>query len=621
MLEIKNVCKKYDRKVLNNVNLVFGDTGFYCLIGDSGSGKSTLLNIIAGIEKLDEGNVYYNGKDISLINSSYYNNKIVSYIFQSYNLIDKYSVKENVLLPLRIRKDKINVDLDDIFGALKIKYLINRFINKLSGGEKQRVAIARTIVQDAKIILADEPTGALDSSNSLRIMSILKRISKDKLVIVVTHNKKLAYRFADGIINIKDGIVENNNDIIRDDTYRELNDNGRFKFRFIDKIWMAFRNLLYKKLRNILTVIAFMIGLFSLGLVISISNGFNKELDSLNKSSLFNYPLIVSKVNYVDNLNSNIKLRGDINVKDGDVIRNEFDDKLYNLINGLDSSVVNGVSYIRDIDEDFRNVSLVMPNSSFFEVVEGRMATSVNEVVILLDDDDAINEELYNYLNVEKNGVINNSFVVNGRKLVVCGVVKSNNDYFSGLSGILYSNDLFDEDILDIYIYVKGLECKEKVKDVLSDYYVRDDAEEVTNVLSNLVDGISVVLVLFSMISLIVSVIMIWVISYVSVVERLRDIGIYKCLGFRNKDIRNLFVFENIIIGFISWILAICFVFIVSGLINNYVSSVVGIDGIVCMDSWCIILLFMVSLLLCYLASLIPANIGSRKNVASIINS
>lgn len=620
MLEIRNVCKKYDRKVLDDVNLVFGDTGFYCLIGDSGSGKSTLLNIMAGIENPDEGCVFYNNRDISLIDRSYYNNKIVSYIFQSYNLIDKYSVRENVLLPVKIRKDKINVDLDDIFGALKIRYLIDRKVSRLSGGEKQRVAIARSLVQDSRIILADEPTGALDSSNSLRIMSILKRISRDKLVIVVTHNRKLAYRFADGIISIKDGVVDVSDvSCINSD----IDDIGcdRFRFRFFDKMWMAIKNLVHKRLRNFLTVLAFMIGLFSLGLVLSISNGFNKELDSLNRSSLFTYPLIISRVNYVDNINSSVSDRNGINVKDSGTVKNVFDDKLFDLVNGLGSDLVSGIGYVRDIDDVFRSVSMAMPNSDFFEVVDGRMPVNSNEVVVLVDDDDAIGDDVYNYLNVEKNGVINNSFIVDGKSIVVCGVVRSNNDYFSSMSGILYSNDLFDEDILDIYIYVRDLDSKDRIKDVLSDYYVRDDAEEVTSVLSNLVDGISVVLVLFSMISLIVSVIMIWVISYVSVIERLRDIGIYKCLGYRNNDIRNLFVFENIIIGFISWLFGVLFIYVVSNIINGYVDNLIGIDGLVCMDNWCIVLLLVVSLVLCYFASLIPAIIGSRKKVVDIINS
>lgn len=620
MLEIRNVNKKYDRKVLDGVNLKFGNTGFYCLIGESGSGKSTLLNIIAGIENADEGGVFYDGKDISLIDSSFYNNRIISYIFQSYNLIDKYSVRENVLLPLMIRSNKSNCDLDDVFGALKIKYLINRKVSRLSGGEKQRVAIARSLVQDSKIILADEPTGALDSSNSLRIMSILKRISKDKLVIVVTHNKKLAYRFADGIICIKDGSIESSSCCSCDD-YDLLSCDEKFRFRFVHKLWMACKNLLHKKLRNFLTVLAFMIGLFSLGLVISISNGFSKELDSLNRSSLFNYPLIISRVNYVDNYKSDINVKNGFNVKDGGIVRNVFDDKLYDIVNGLGSDMVNGVGYIRDIDEDFKNVSLVMPNSYYFDVVEGRMPVNSNEVVVLMDDDNSISDDVYRYLDVDKYGVINNSFVVNGKSVVVCGIVRSNNDYFSGLSGILYSNDLFDNEITDIYIYVKDLDSKERVKDILNGYYVRDDAEEVTDVLSNLIDGISVVLVLFSMISLLVSVIMIWVISYVSVIERVRDIGIYKCLGYRNKDIRNLFVFENIIIGFVSWGFAIMVIFVVSNIINSYVNSLIGISEIVCMNFGCVLFILIISLFLCYIASLVPAIIGSRKKVVSIINS
>ena len=207
MLELKNVCKKYDREVLKKINLKFENKGFICLVGESGSGKTTLLNIIGGLEQPDSGKVIFNGNNIKNIDSSFYSNQLVSFINQNYNLIDKYTVLENILLPIELRRIRSPCNVDNILKMLGIYSLKNKKVISLSGGEKQRVAIARCIVQNTRVILADEPTGALDSENAYSVMRILKNLSKQKLVIVVTHNIELANSFADDIIKINDGKI------------------------------------------------------------------------------------------------------------------------------------------------------------------------------------------------------------------------------------------------------------------------------------------------------------------------------------------------------------------------------------------------------------------------------
>ena len=162
MLELKNVCKKYDREVLKKINLKFENKGFICLVGESGSGKTTLLNIIGGLEQPDSGKVIFNGNNIKNIDSSFYSNQLVSFINQNYNLIDKYTVLENILLPIELRRIRSPCNVDNILKMLGIYSLKNKKVISLSGGEKQRVAIARCIVQNTRVILADEPTGALD---------------------------------------------------------------------------------------------------------------------------------------------------------------------------------------------------------------------------------------------------------------------------------------------------------------------------------------------------------------------------------------------------------------------------------------------------------------------------
>ena len=620
MLELKNVCKKYDREVLKKINLKFGNKGFICLVGESGSGKTTLLNIIGGLEQPDSGKVIFNGNNIKNIDSSFYSNQLVSFINQNYNLIDKYTVLENILLPIELRRIRSPCNVDNILKMLGIYSLKNKKVISLSGGEKQRVAIARCIVQNTRVILADEPTGALDSENAYSVMRILKNLSKQKLVIVVTHNIELANSFADDIIKINDGKICSKLKVINKNKYSKIKCNRKIKLSFIKLVKYAFKNLNNKLLRNILTILAFTIGLLSLGIVLSIKTGFNKELDSLNKSSFFNYPLVISKNNYVDDFSNKVENKNGVNVKKGSFVTNEIDDKLISLVNNIDKKYVNGITYYRDIDYEFKSISYVNPSNNYFYLVSGRMPENKNEVMILYDEEDSISDKLYNYLDVSNNGLINNVFKVNDKELIITGIVKSNNDYFKSLSGILYSNDLFDNEITDIYIYANNLNSKNKIKDLLKDYEIFDNAEEVVNLTKKMVDGISLVLILFSIISLIVSMIMIFVISYISVMERNKDIGIYKSIGFRNKDIKKLFIIENLIIGMCSFYLTMIFILLVSNVINNFVYSCINFEHIMSLDILNIILLFFLSLILCYVASFIPAKIASNKKIVDIFN-
>ena len=620
MLELKNVCKKYDRDVLKKINLKFGNKGLICLVGESGSGKTTLLNIIGGLEQPDSGKVIFNGNNIKNIDSSFYSNQLVSFINQNYNLIDKYTVLENILLPIELRRIRSPCNVNKILKMLSIYSLKNKKVVSLSGGEKQRVAIARCIVQNTRVILADEPTGALDSENAYSVMRILKNLSKQKLVIVVTHNTELANAFADSIIKIADGKICNKLNVINKNKYFKIKYNRKNKLSFIKLVKYAIKNLNNKLLRNILTIIAFTIGLLSLEIVLSIKTGFNKELDSLNKSSFFNYPLVISKNNYVDDFSNKVENKNGVNVKKGSFVTNEIDDKLISLVNNIDKKYVNGITYYRDIDYEFKSISYVNPSNNYFYLVSGRMPENKNEVLIMYDEEDSISDKLYNYLDVSNNGLINNVFKVNDKELIITGIVKSNNDYFKSLSGILYSNDLFDNEITDIYIYANNLKAKNKIKELLKDYEIFDNAEEVVNLTKKMVDGISLVLILFSVISLIVSMIMIFVISYISVMARNKDIGIYKSLGFRNKDIKNLFIVENLIIGMCSFYLTMIFILLVSNVINKFVYSYINFEHIMSLDILNIILLFFLSLFLCYIASFIPAKIASNKKIVDIFN-
>ena len=220
MINIENVNKYFNKgkknqiHVINNTTLSLEDSGLVALLGPSGSGKTTLLNAIGGLDKVNKGNIYINGKKITS-KSSYKVDKIrnlnIGYIFQDYKLLDNLTVYENVAIVLKMLgikdKEEIKKRVTYVLEKLNIYRYRNRPADMLSGGERQRVAIARAIVKDPDIIIADEPTGNLDSANTIEIMNIIKSISKDRLVILVTHEKELAMFYATRIIELEDGII------------------------------------------------------------------------------------------------------------------------------------------------------------------------------------------------------------------------------------------------------------------------------------------------------------------------------------------------------------------------------------------------------------------------------
>ena len=216
MLKLKNISKTYSTKdgvthrALNNISLEFESKGLVFILGKSGSGKSTLLNIIGGLDSFDRGEIYLYGKKFSKFKKfeyDFYRNTFTGFVFQEYNLINELTIEENVTLALDLQSIKDKDRIDKIFDDLEISELKNRKVFELSGGQKQRVAIARALVKNPSIILADEPTGALDTKTTKEILDLLIKLSKERLVIVITHNREIAEHYGDRVIELKDGEV------------------------------------------------------------------------------------------------------------------------------------------------------------------------------------------------------------------------------------------------------------------------------------------------------------------------------------------------------------------------------------------------------------------------------
>ena len=509
---------------------------------------------------------------------------------------------------------------------MQIDNLSKNNVNLLSGGEQQRTAIARSLTSDAKIILADEPTGALDSINSIKIIEILKVLAKDKLVIMVTHNEKLAYKYADRIIKIKDGKIINDNK-----PYHKINNNKyelkKNKLSLLNAIMMAFKNIKNKKIRVYLIILAFSLGLISLSLVLSITNGFNKEIKKFEEEVLFNYPLVISKESMsFDNIfkDKEIKYEDDIiNVHKSNVIlTNKIDDVLINKINSIDQNLISGVAYYKDINSKINDYLYINHNNNYFDLLAGSYQINNNDVLLLLDSNNSINEELSNYLKIKKikyEEIINQKIMINNIEFNISGVVKSNKNYYQDAFGILYYSDLFDEEIISIEIFPNDYESKIKIKKMFKDYHITDNSESVIKIMKEFINGVSYVLIAFSIISLFVSILMIAIVSYISVLERKKEIGILKTLGASSRDIKRLFLSENIIIGLISSIVTIDITFTLGKLINKFIDKKIEINNIVSISNEIIIFTILISLLLSYLAGLIPAKIASKNNVIDIL--
>ena len=306
MLELKDIKKTYitgDEKVeaLKGISLKFRESEFVSILGQSGCGKTTLLNIIGGLDRYTSGDLIINGKSTKKFKNrdwDAYRNYKVGFVFQSYNLIGHQTILSNVELALTIggiskkeRKARAIKALEEV----GLKDHIHKKPNQLSGGQMQRVAIARALVNNPDIILADEPTGALDTKTSIQVMDILKKISKDKLIIMVTHNPELAEKYSSRIIRILDGtITEDSNPV--NEPFEEKNDTEKIG-RTSMKFWTAFRlslnNLLTKKGRTVLVAFAGSIGIIGIALVQSVSNGFQAYVDHIQEDTLTSYPLTI----------------------------------------------------------------------------------------------------------------------------------------------------------------------------------------------------------------------------------------------------------------------------------------------------------------------------------------
>ena len=311
MLELKGICKRYvtqsfTQVALDNVSLSFRDNEFVAILGPSGSGKTTMLNVIGGLDHFDSGDLLIDGistKDFRDRDWDAYRNNRIGFVFQSYNLIPHQTILENVELALTLtgvghaeRRQRAREALEKV----GLGEHVNKRPSQLSGGQMQRVAIARALINDPEIVLADEPTGALDSTTSVQVMDLLKDVARDRLVIMVTHNPELAYQYATRIVNLADGKITDDSDSfdVADATRREAKPTRKTSMSFVTALGLSARNLMTKKGRTAMTAFAGSIGIIGIAAILALSNGVNNYIKKVEEDTLSSYPLTISKQDY-----------------------------------------------------------------------------------------------------------------------------------------------------------------------------------------------------------------------------------------------------------------------------------------------------------------------------------
>ena len=758
MLKLKKICKSYKtgdffQQVLKDVDLEFRKNEFVSILGPSGSGKTTLLNIIGGLDRYDEGDLIINGKSTKKFKDKdwdAYRNNCIGFVFQSYNLISHISILSNVEMSMTLsgvsRKERRKKALEAL-DKVGLKDHANKKPNQLSGGQMQRVAIARAIVNDPDIILADEPTGALDSKTSKQIMELIKELSKDKLVIMVTHNAELAKEYSTRIVEFKDGnLLNDSNPITNEKEKKDKFNIKKTSMNFLTALNLSFNNITTKKGRTLLTAFASSIGIIGIALILSLSNGFDIQIDIFEKETLSSLPIMISKTSMEMDEDAMLTMTGQNDelesytekevvypldpVTETITHKNIFTEEYINYIDDIDPKLVSGISYYRttalnilnysndkynivnttnfsaipvNIDSD--GVSIMESN---YDVIYGTMPSKYNEVVLLVDSKNRLDSKLLESLgydtskenisfedliNKEVKLILNNDYYKslgdyytfnqdydsmynseNSITLKITGIIrgKDTNKLTTTTSGILYTNDLLDYVIeknneseivkkqkevdynvltgekftndetgletkdntlsylgadtypMMINIYPKDFDTKEKIIKYLDDYNNKQDEENkvvytdlastISSLSSDIMNAITIVLIAFSAISLVVSSIMIGIITYISVLERTKEIGILRALGARKKDITRVFNAETFIIGLCSGLIGIIITYILLIPTNIILENITDLANIARLNPIHAFILIIISLILTLIGGFIPATMASKKD-------
>ncbi|MFS0932506.1 ATP-binding cassette domain-containing protein [Enterococcus casseliflavus] len=392
MLELKDIKKYYTvgastTKALDGVSVAFRKQEFVAILGPSGSGKTTMLNVIGGLDNYDSGDMIINGKSTKSFKDrdwDAYRNNSIGFVFQSYNLISHLGIIDNVELGMTlsgVSKEEKRAKATDALTRVGLAEHMHKKPNQLSGGQMQRVAIARALANDPDILLCDEPTGALDSETSVQIMELIQELSKEKLVIMVTHNPELAHKYAGRIIEFKDGrIIKDSNPHVEGQKKDQF-ELKHTKMSFMTALRLSFNNIRTKKGRTFLTAFASSIGIIGIAIVLSLSTGFQKQIDNTQSETLARFPITISQVateqdpsamgtrEKSEDFPSDKEVTAKLSDADRATHINKIDQEFLDYINDIDPELSNNIGYTRSTSLNlFRKIDDTVEQVSFSNV-------------------------------------------------------------------------------------------------------------------------------------------------------------------------------------------------------------------------------------------------------------
>lgn len=777
MLQLEHLYKSYHvgdnvTHALDDVSISFRDQEFVAILGPSGSGKTTLLNVIGGLDRYDKGDMIINGKatkNFTETDWDAYRNNTVGFIFQNYNLISHLSIVANVELgmtlsgvPAKKRHEKAIRALTEV----GLKDHIDKKPNQLSGGQMQRVAIARAIANDPDILLCDEPTGALDTETSVQIMELIKKLSKDRLVIMVTHNPELAEQYATRIVRFQDGKILSDSDPYTPHDVKDTFKLKRTKMSYWNAIKLSFTNIMTKKARTTLTAFASSIGIISIAVVLALSNGFQKQINTTMSKALAKYPVSITQT-ATDMMSVETRKESDKNVKNRGYVTaqkdqnqqathtNKITQKYIDYIKKINPNYANNISYQRATNLNllsqvngkiqrvqFSNVdqnasqsisamrsqamsSMGIGSSVFpttlnkskgnflkqnYQLLSGAWPTKDTDLVLVTDNKNTVNinslknlgfdVEDGNKIKFDKligkqfSVVSNNNYYQelptgmfvprktsqnmynSGTKLRLSAVIRPKNEDSMALlsTGIAYSDKLTqnvidqnensvivkaqkasDRNVLTgqsmnnsqkeqmlqtlgatsvptgIMIYPNNFDSKDKVLDYLDKWnkgkskkdqiIYTDMSSAVTTMTGGLLNGITTVLVAFAAISLITSMIMIGILTYTSVLERTKEIGVLKALGARKRDITRVFDAETFILGVFAGVLGVGIAYLLTFPINSVIYRITDLANVAQLNPVHALILIIISTVLTLLGGHLPARMAAKKDAAIALRS
>ena len=768
MLELKKIKKSYKtgnfvQQALNDVSLQFRKNEFVSILGPSGSGKTTLLNIIGGLDHYDTGDLIINNRSTKNYKENDWNayrNNCIGFIFQNYNLISHISILENVEMGMTLSgvssKEK-RKRAKDVLKRVGLSEHAHKKPNQLSGGQMQRVAIARALANNPDIILADEPTGALDTKTSEQIMELIKEISKDKLVIMVTHNRELAEKYSTRIVELKDGkLLTDSNPVEKEEKNQKEFVIKKTAMSFWTALKLSFNNIKTKKGRTALTAFASSIGIIGIALILSLSNGFQTKIDEYEEDTLSQMPITIS----TQAMNMNEETIQEIMESHGKhkeysnkkvvypreneletmLHINKIDEEYVNYIESIDKHKLNAIGYeygttLNVVTQKSNGTYALVPTATNYsmsttsmtgvmgwsiypesmskqsslekdyDVLAGKINDDEPGIVIAVNSrneldkatleqlgfdvsknlsfDDILNKEFkvipndiyykeinkyfvpdQNYQKMYENGdsiTIQIQAIIRGKEeqkeltqsgiyynsALVDKVIEENKDSeivnrqkevaYNVLTGQAFdktTSTVTKDNILGvlgaevtpsiIYLYPKDFDTKDYITNYLDDYnkdkkdidqvLYTDYAAMISSLSGSIMDAVTYVLIAFSSISLVVSCIMIAIITYISVLERTKEIGILRALGARKKDIKRVFNAETFLVGIFSGLLGIVIAEILTFPTNRIIENLSELPNVAQLNPIHAIILVIVSVTLTVIGGLIPASIASKKD-------